>query len=139
MAELGQPLEETLHPGWERRENVDGDVYYIDHNTRSTTFHLPIPDGRAQEMVPGLPAGWEQAQTAEGVVYFVDHKTRTSTWERPLRADGREDSVWPMENQQPPSPETGLPSGWEPKTARSGLLHFVDHNTRTTTWVDPRV
>jgi E3 ubiquitin-protein ligase NEDD4 len=139
MTKLGQPLEEALPPGWERRQNVNGDVYYIDHNTRSTTFHLPTPDGDAQEMVEGLAAGWEQAQTAEGVVYFVDHNTRTNTWEHHLGAEGRQDSVWPMENQQPPSPQTDLPSGWEAKTARSGLRYFVDHNTRTTTWDDPRV
>lgn len=32
----------------------------------------------------------------------------------------------------------GLPAGWEEKRARGGRAYFVDHNTRTTTWIDPR-
>ena len=31
-----------------------------------------------------------------------------------------------------------LPSGWEQRFTTEGRPYFVDHNTRTTTWVDPR-
>jgi len=31
-----------------------------------------------------------------------------------------------------------LPSGWEAKQAPDGRFYFIDHNTRTTTWDDPR-
>jgi hypothetical protein len=31
-----------------------------------------------------------------------------------------------------------LPSGWEMRTDASGRNYFVDHNTRSTTWQDPR-
>ncbi|MCG8711201.1 hypothetical protein JHU04_004602, partial [Brenneria sp. 4F2] len=31
-----------------------------------------------------------------------------------------------------------LPSGWEQRFTPEGRAYFVDHNTRTTTWVDPR-
>lgn len=35
--------------------------------------------------------------------------------------------------------ETGeLPSGWEQRNTPEGRPYFVDHNTRTTSWVDPR-
>ncbi|GAA5978585.1 hypothetical protein JCM10908_004413 [Rhodotorula pacifica] len=33
----------------------------------------------------------------------------------------------------------GLPSGWERRVTPSGRAYFVDHNTKTTTWDDPRV
>lgn len=31
-----------------------------------------------------------------------------------------------------------LPAGWEKRSATDGRIYFVDHNTRTTTWIDPR-
>ncbi|GAA5877402.1 hypothetical protein JCM3774_003587 [Rhodotorula dairenensis] len=33
----------------------------------------------------------------------------------------------------------GLPSGWERRVTPTGRPYFVDHNTKTTTWDDPRV
>ena len=40
----------------------------------------------------------------------------------------------------PPAPPDllGLPPNWEMRTAANGRPFFVDHATRTTTWVDPR-
>ncbi|BGP68118.1 hypothetical protein NBRC10513v2_001445 [Rhodotorula toruloides] len=32
-----------------------------------------------------------------------------------------------------------IPSGWERRTTPSGRAYFVDHNTKTTTWDDPRI
>ena len=32
-----------------------------------------------------------------------------------------------------------LPAGWEVRQTREGKLYFVDHNTRTTSWDDPRL
>ena len=38
-----------------------------------------------------------------------------------------------------PDPSIGsLPHGWEERYTDSGRVYYVDHNTRTTTWVDPR-
>ncbi|KAF2812250.1 uncharacterized protein BDZ99DRAFT_346593, partial [Mytilinidion resinicola] len=31
-----------------------------------------------------------------------------------------------------------FPSGWGQRYTAEGRVYFVDHNTRTTTWVDPR-
>lgn len=32
-----------------------------------------------------------------------------------------------------------LPSGWEMRLTSTGRVYFVDHNTRTTSWDDPRL
>uniref|UniRef100_A0A3B3ZF31 E3 ubiquitin-protein ligase n=1 Tax=Periophthalmus magnuspinnatus TaxID=409849 RepID=A0A3B3ZF31_9GOBI len=38
-----------------------------------------------------------------------------------------------------PTPESGsLPTGWEVRSAPNGRPFFIDHNTKTTTWEDPR-
>ena len=34
--------------------------------------------------------------------------------------------------------EDPLPEGWEIRYTREGVRYFVDHNTRTTTFSDPR-
>ncbi|KOB76883.1 E3 ubiquitin-protein ligase, partial [Operophtera brumata] len=47
--------------------------YYVDHNTRSTSWERPQP----------LPTGWEVRRDARGRVYYVDHNSRTTTWQRP--------------------------------------------------------
>ena len=32
-----------------------------------------------------------------------------------------------------------LPSGWEMRMTNTGRIYFVDHNTKITTWDDPRL
>lgn len=174
--EAGNPLP----PGWERRTDHQGRAYYVDHNTRQTTWHRPQPTGQSSLSVPTrpisttttatqsrapsvnppstgstpasantpvvstgpyadipLPLGWEERRTPEGRPYFVDHHTRTTTWTDPRRT-----------TQPPPSavlrpaanPNLGpLPSGWEMRLTSTGRVYFVDHNTRTTSWDDPRL
>lgn len=34
--------------------------------------------------------------------------------------------------------EPPLPAGWEIRVTEDGVRYFVDHNTRTTTFQDPR-
>ena len=65
--------EEPLIPGWEMRYDQYGRRYYVDHNSRSTTWERPQP----------LPPGWEMRRDPRGRVYYVDHNTRQTTWQRP--------------------------------------------------------
>ena len=58
---------------WEMRYDVFGRRYYVDHNTRSTSWERPQP----------LPPGWEIRRDPRGRIYYVDHNTRTTTWQRP--------------------------------------------------------
>ncbi|VFV29872.1 nedd4-like e3 ubiquitin-protein [Lynx pardinus] len=72
---------DALPAGWEQRELPNGRVfYYVDHNTRTTTWQRPTAE-MIQE--PALPPGWEMKYTSEGVRYFVDHNTRTTTFKDP--------------------------------------------------------
>ena len=40
--------------------------YYVDHNSKSTTWQRPLP----------LPSGWEMRKDNKGRIYYVDHNTR---------------------------------------------------------------
>ncbi|CAH6719582.1 E3 ubiquitin-protein ligase Rsp5p [[Candida] jaroonii] len=198
-----------LPPGWERRTDNFGRTYYVDHNSRTTTWQRPnlnqsesergqqredtteaerrqhrdrtlpgefpasSPDMSNNSVTNGnitvnstgantpvspaaavsmassgattsglgeLPSGWEQRFTNEGRPYFVDHNTRTTTWVDPrrqqyIRTFGPNTTI----QQQPVSQLGPLPSGWEMRLTNTARVYFVDHNTKTTTWDDPRL
>ena len=197
-----------LPAGWERREDNLGRTYYVDHNTRTTTWTRPsttynerdqrtaleantqlerrahqnrmLPEDPTRANSPSLaesapnsgnstsaasnanavsmmatgattagtgelPAGWEQRHTPEGRSYFVDHNTRTTTWVDPRRQqyirmygqnpNGNNTTI----QTQPVSQLGALPSGWEMRLTNTARVYFVDHNTKTTTWDDPRL
>lgn len=206
-----------LPPGWERRTDNFGRTYYVDHNSRTTTWQRPtleqseLERGQQRQSnteaerrqhrgrtLPGeapqspnlsstninqtssttstasgnvtvnasgantpvspaaavsmaatgattnglgeLPSGWEQRFTTEGRPYFVDHNTRTTTWVDPrrqqyIRTFGPHTTI----QQQPVSQLGPLPSGWEMRLTNTARVYFVDHNTKTTTWDDPRL
>lgn len=194
-----------LPPGFERRTDNFGRTYYVDHNSRTTTWKRPTLNQTESERgvlrnnitelerrqhrgrtLPGetpasptagssavtvqtasnsatppvnpsvavsmaasgsttaglgeLPSGWEQRLTVEGRPYFVDHNTRTTTWVDPrrqqyIRTVGPNTTI----QQQPVSQLGPLPSGWEMRLTNTARVYFVDHNTKTTTWDDPRL
>ena len=143
----GAQHEEPLPPGWEMRCDQYGRRYYVDHNTRSTTWERPQP----------LPPGWEMRRDPRGRVYYVDHNTRQTTWQRPntdrlqqmASWQGERARVMQMKNQRFLYPEQGrqaaeddplgpLPDGWEKRVEPNGRVYFVNHKNRTTQWEDPR-
>lgn len=80
---------EELPPGWEVRFDQFNRKYYVDHNTRSTTWERPQP----------LPSGWEMRRDNRGRVYYVDHNTRTTTWQRPTPESVRNYQHWQVGNE----------------------------------------
>ncbi|XP_065268663.1 E3 ubiquitin-protein ligase NEDD4 isoform X2 [Emys orbicularis] len=107
----------------------------------------------------GLPPGWEERQDEKGRSYYIDHNSRTTTWVKPVvqttietsqlstvqsAPTGRQpqtssDSSEQSSNQQPEVEQGFLPKGWEVRHAPNGRPFFIDHNTKTTTWEDPRL
>uniref|UniRef100_A0A8C9CY27 E3 ubiquitin-protein ligase NEDD4 n=1 Tax=Panthera leo TaxID=9689 RepID=A0A8C9CY27_PANLE len=106
----------------------------------------------------GLPPGWEEKQDERGRSYYVDHNSRTTTWTKPTAqaavetgqlqpgqgATRPQPQVLPSDSAQqvtqPAEMEQGfLPKGWEVRHAPNGRPFFIDHNTKTTTWEDPRL
>lgn len=199
------PYEDQYGPlpsGWERRVDHLARTYYVDHNTRTTTWVRPAMSqttaaatqaentnaAREQhsrriladdlledtnnnaahastQSIPGaaatgpavvgaqatqtttaatpLPAGWEERYTPEGRPYYVDHNTRTTTWVDPRRQTVIR-VMGPNGNNVTMQPQSisqlgPLPSGWEMRLTSTARVYFVDHNTKTTTWDDPRL
>ncbi|XP_053569048.1 E3 ubiquitin-protein ligase Itchy homolog [Bombina bombina] len=67
-----------LPNGWEKRTDLNGRVYFVNHSTRTTQWEDPRSQGQLNEKP--LPEGWEMRFTVDGVPYFVDHNRRTTTY-----------------------------------------------------------
>uniref|UniRef100_A0A671K1X0 Membrane-associated guanylate kinase, WW and PDZ domain-containing protein 3 n=1 Tax=Sinocyclocheilus anshuiensis TaxID=1608454 RepID=A0A671K1X0_9TELE len=50
------------------------------------------------------------------------------------RMDFRNWNMLPRDESQEP-----LPKNWEMAYTETGMVYFIDHNTKTTTWLDPRL
>uniref|UniRef100_A0A5F9DNE1 E3 ubiquitin-protein ligase NEDD4 n=1 Tax=Oryctolagus cuniculus TaxID=9986 RepID=A0A5F9DNE1_RABIT len=107
----------------------------------------------------GLPPGWEEKQDERGRSYYVDHNSRTTTWTKPAVQATVETSQPSSSQSSPAGPQAQvppgdsaqqvpqlaeveqgfLPKGWEVRHAPNGRPFFIDHNTKTTTWEDPRL
>ncbi|XP_029109490.1 E3 ubiquitin-protein ligase NEDD4-like isoform X2 [Scleropages formosus] len=107
----------------------------------------------------GLPPGWEERQDSRGCLYYINRISKKRTWSHPLANEAEclpvpaDVSHGPITSQASlVSPETPsqhareavqdinlMPPGWEIRSAPDGRPFFIDHNTKTTTWEDPRL
>ncbi|XP_071412386.1 protein WWC2 isoform X1 [Pithys albifrons albifrons] len=79
-----------LPDGWEEARDYDGKVFYIDHNTKRTSWidprdRLTKPLSFADCVGNELPWGWEAAYDPQIGVYFIDHINQTTQIEDPRK------------------------------------------------------
>ncbi|XP_046662602.1 E3 ubiquitin-protein ligase Nedd-4 isoform X2 [Homalodisca vitripennis] len=137
-----------------RRASVTSNVSQASEVVDSPTQPRPESQPQPAEEAPtvrtdpsreGLPQGWSLQVAPNGRVFFIDHNSRATTW-----VDPRTGRASPMPNQREaanvarrvagPDDELGpLPEGWEERVHSDGRIFFIDHNTRTTQWEDPRL
>uniref|UniRef100_A0A673KK24 Membrane-associated guanylate kinase, WW and PDZ domain-containing protein 1 n=1 Tax=Sinocyclocheilus rhinocerous TaxID=307959 RepID=A0A673KK24_9TELE len=100
----GYPTEEEpqgpLPENWEMAYTESGEVYFIDHNTKTTSWIDPRcldkPEKPLEECeddaenvfcfasFPELPTGWEKIDDPVYGVYYVDHVNRKTQYENPI-------------------------------------------------------
>ncbi|XP_028656641.2 protein WWC3 isoform X3 [Erpetoichthys calabaricus] len=83
----GSP-ELPLPAGWEEARDYDGRVFYIDHNTRQTSWidprdRITKPLTFADCVGDELPLGWEIVYDQQIGVYYIDHINKTTQIEDP--------------------------------------------------------
>ena len=119
--------EETPLPsGWEKQTNSSGRTYFIDHNTKTTTWNDPRESSSTENP---LPKGWERAISSKGRPYYIDHNTQNTTWNDP-----RLDIVTPTT-----TPENPLSKGWEHDPTKSERDYFINGKDSQSTWTDPNI
>uniref|UniRef100_A0A8C5B5D1 E3 ubiquitin-protein ligase NEDD4-like n=1 Tax=Gadus morhua TaxID=8049 RepID=A0A8C5B5D1_GADMO len=155
-----------LPTGWEERKDGKGRTYFVNHNSRSTTWTRPViqganniqvrrvvkdtvsnpqtpqpspyssPKSQHKPQQSFLPPGWEMRIAPNGRPFFIDHNSRNTTWEDPRLK-------YPVHLRTKTSMEPGelgpLPPGWEERIHTDGRTFYIDHNTKNTQWEDPRL
>ena len=127
-----------LPQGWERRIDHLGRQYYVDHNTRSTTWNRPSDSQTSNNATQASQTGEARARhnqrtLADDMLDVQQSGTGTQT------PTGGAGGAAALPSGNATTAGSGpLPAGWEQRFTPEGRPYFVDHNTRTTTWVDPR-
>ncbi|XP_054831170.1 membrane-associated guanylate kinase, WW and PDZ domain-containing protein 1 isoform X10 [Eublepharis macularius] len=140
--------EENLGPlpeNWEMAYTENGEVYFIDHNTKTTSWldprclnkqQKPLEECEDDEGVHTeeldseleLPAGWEKIEDPVYGVYYVDHINRKTQYENPVLEAKRKKQL--EQQQQPPAP----PEEWteeHPPLAPPAVPNHVPNNQET--------
>ncbi|XP_044308019.1 membrane-associated guanylate kinase, WW and PDZ domain-containing protein 1 isoform X14 [Varanus komodoensis] len=121
--------EENLGPlpeNWEMAYTENGEVYFIDHNTKTTSWldprclnkqQKPLEECEDDEGVHTeeldseleLPAGWEKIEDPVYGVYYVDHINRKTQYENPVMEAKRKKQLEQQQQQQQPPPQPQAP------------------------------
>ncbi|XP_077387079.1 membrane-associated guanylate kinase, WW and PDZ domain-containing protein 1b isoform X4 [Festucalex cinctus] len=115
-----------LPDNWEMAYTENGEVYFIDHNTKTTSWidprcldkpQKPLEECEDDEGVHTeeldndleLPPGWEKIDDPVYGVYYVDHINRKTQYENPVLEAKRRRQV---EQQQPQLQSQQPPEEW---------------------------
>ncbi|XP_043443815.1 membrane-associated guanylate kinase, WW and PDZ domain-containing protein 1 isoform X10 [Prionailurus bengalensis] len=117
--------EDNLGPlpeNWEMAYTENGEVYFIDHNTKTTSWldprclnkqQKPLEECEDDEGVHTeeldseleLPAGWEKIEDPVYGIYYVDHINRKTQYENPVLEAKRKKQLEQQQPQPQPQPE----------------------------------
>ncbi|TSL61244.1 Membrane-associated guanylate kinase, WW and PDZ domain-containing protein 3 [Bagarius yarrelli] len=99
----GDESQETLPRNWEMAYTETGMVYFIDHNTKTTTWLDPRLARKSKPVEKfdeeELPYGWEKIDDPQYGTYYVDHINQKTQFENPL-----------MDTRQKHNPEAAIAS-----------------------------
>ncbi|XP_053234261.1 membrane-associated guanylate kinase, WW and PDZ domain-containing protein 1 isoform X26 [Podarcis raffonei] len=129
--------EENLGPlpeNWEMAYTENGEVYFIDHNTKTTSWLDPRCLNKQQKPLEEceddeLPTGWEKIEDPVYGVYYVDHINRKTQYENPVLEAKRKKQL-EQQQQQPPQP----PEEWtaeHPPLAPPAVPNHTPNNQET--------
>ncbi|XP_053203267.1 E3 ubiquitin-protein ligase NEDD4-like isoform X2 [Panonychus citri] len=116
---------------------------YSNDNNSDNMINNNNSNATASTSNDDLPEGWSMQLAPNGRTFYIDHNTKTTTWINP-----RNGKPSPQPRPQvSASPSMGtsiddvgsLPDGWEERVHSDGRIFFIDHNTKTTQWEDPRL
>ncbi|CAF2249964.1 unnamed protein product [Rotaria magnacalcarata] len=131
---LASSTTQPLPPGWEERQDALGRTYYVDHNTRTTTWTRP--NGQAN------PSS-QRSQPQVGDRHQIDDVDSNNT----------ETTIITSRDADVAATTTGtavttdvstvdelgrLAPNWQMFTADNGRVFYIDHVNKRTTWIDPR-
>jgi len=118
-------------------------MYYVDHNTHSTTWNRPSPNQvvnhQTQEGKTKAARNHEHSRRI-----LVDDLLEGISGGPNMQTSGIADAqsgdtiVVSAGSGTIAASSGSLPGGWKERYTPDSRPYSVDHNMRTTTWVDPR-
>uniref|UniRef100_A0A4W6FDI1 Membrane-associated guanylate kinase, WW and PDZ domain-containing protein 1 n=1 Tax=Lates calcarifer TaxID=8187 RepID=A0A4W6FDI1_LATCA len=145
------PTEDPLGPlpdNWEMAYTENGEVYFIDHNTKTTSWidprcldkpqkpleeceddgifpHFPLSHSVffSLSLFIELPPGWEKIDDPVYGVYYVDHINRKTQYENPVLEAKRRRQ---LEQQQPQQPQ---PQSQQPPEGERYIREWIEDST----------
>nr|XP_040058845.1 membrane-associated guanylate kinase, WW and PDZ domain-containing protein 1b isoform X3 [Gasterosteus aculeatus aculeatus] len=126
-----------LPDNWEMAYTESGEVYFIDHNTKTTSWidprcmdkpQKPLEECEDDEGVHTeeldndleLPPGWEKIDDPVYGVYYVDHINRKTQYENPMLEAKRRRQLEQQQPQQPQPQSQQPPEEWMEDSALAG-------------------
>ncbi|XP_056414289.1 membrane-associated guanylate kinase, WW and PDZ domain-containing protein 3 isoform X2 [Hyla sarda] len=124
-------------------DSVDGVLFDGDFDTE-TTRKRTTSVSKMQRTDSSLPEEEEdeEREAVNGSSGSADHRERpeVTDWGKTVPSYNQTNSTMDFrnyltqgENLEP------LPKNWEMAYTDAGMIYFIDHNTKTTTWLDPRL
>lgn len=120
-----------LPEGWEQAKTPQGQVYFLNHLTQTTTWEDPRKKLLLQQQLQPLstPPPTPNSIVAPPLLSAVTTPAAGSNAAAVLAA-----------SQQALTQALGpLPEGWEQAVTPEGEMYFIDHHTKKTSWFDPRL
>ncbi|XP_029300021.1 E3 ubiquitin-protein ligase NEDD4-like isoform X5 [Cottoperca gobio] len=167
-----------LPPGWEERKDGKGRTYFVNHNSRTTTWTRPIvqltedgastsaaaaaASGGASSLEPPPTPSSSSSNASNNHLHEPQVRrprslsSPTVTLSTPMEGANNiqvrravkdtfsnpqspQPSPYSSPKSQPKTQQSFLPPGWEMRIAPNARPFFIDHNSRITTWEDPRL
>ena len=118
----------ALPDGWEMATTKEGQVYFMNHETKTTTWEDPRKQQHQQLMQ--LQQLQQQQQQQQNGALSPQPAAPVAAVAGAAIAHQRSQS---FDNVG------ALPAGWEQGVTPSGEIYFINHTTKKTTWFDPRI
>eukprot|EP00051_Salpingoeca_urceolata_P035568 m.30385 g.30385 ORF g.30385 m.30385 type:complete len:486 (+) comp9429_c0_seq1:2061-3518(+) len=119
--------DKPLPPGWSMAKTASGQTYFINIDERTTTWVDPRTNRPApRNSIPAQHPGHHLRQHYSGSDFAAPNGAGTAA------------GAGAGAGGQPDYSGLPLPAGWEMSFTSSGQPYFIDHNTKTTSWDDPR-
>ncbi|BFZ02488.1 hypothetical protein BsWGS_05528 [Bradybaena similaris] len=142
----------ALPPGWEERTDANGRYYYVNHTTRTTQWERPT--GNVTDTPTVMEVQRQRSLEAQQLYRSRRHISQDDTLSmssslsetdihgqhgQEERRNSRRSVAAPQVHLSPDdAEEEPLPAGWAIGIAPNGRTFYIDHNTRKTSWEDPR-
>lgn len=121
-------FEEALPTGWGRSVTPQGEVYYVNHLTKSTTWSRPrwtYAEEDDNEMEDDESLHEDDAVGGQDGSVKSGRSSRSRGGSSRRYASGQDDIELP------------LPPGWEERMSAEGKVFYINHNDKTTHWTRP--